>query len=389
MPKNREFTIKMGTTSFAQEWKPNPASIETKIRNRLLAGSALTAIITAGAVATSAITPDFTLLIGTAVAFQAGLFMWSSKNIVPDMARNDHLIQHEGFQQIAEKLIAKAGLNTQVEVRIYKGHERAGLIKIQNTPPGYDHHDWNIEVMRYKDSHGTAKALIIIGQKILSHLTKEELTAQLAHEIGHLMSPPTHVTMATAFKHKFITWMFDGALVHVSPWAAAGYVANFFNHHAGLLKIARINEHKADRNSVALFPHQSALLDGLEMIDTHHQLMLSMETRLQRFARRIRSEHDETSLRQVRVLGHLAEAQIFYRAHDIANDLEDILPDMNKHHVADGEDIKWQEPVSELSRLINVRGSWRKAALLKDLKDELSQAQAYHRALEKLNNPSP
>lgn len=382
MPATGISQLKMGT-SFSKEWEPNPGNVDHKMEQRLLTGTALTAFVTGGALLGQAFTPDFLILMTPMVALQSAMTLWSLKTTAPVLDIDPHLTKHQAYHDICEKLIAKAGLDIKVDVRLYTGHARSNLMQIPNVRPGFDGHDWNMQIFPYKDSSGWQCALLVIGHKLAEHLTHTEITAQMAHEIGHLMSPRQHLTGATVFKHKYIPWMFAGALVHLSPWTAAGYAATFFNHHAGLLKIARMNEYKADRNAVALFPHSSAFLDGLEMIEAYDDFMRSLEPPLARLARKIRSEHDETVKRQARVLGNLAEVQKFYREHGIKNDLGDILPGTQKRHVADDQDINWREPGNEIARLVNVRGSWRKAALLKDLRNELHNAGLYRDAVSR------
>jgi Zn-dependent protease with chaperone function len=268
------------TKQFSELWDPHGEEIKSRVKQL----STINKLSIAAPFAVAASHRDFTKEQLAIITGLSGLSLAQSKamdykgaKMTLDMIDDQSVAADSDLQNMADKLFAKAGLKDKPVVRIV--HAKAPKYVIgpagDQVTKQANHSIGIVPKGMIKD---VSEPTILIGHKTLSYLTKAEMAAVLAHETSHALvqgetlapltsalnkagtSVATGITFLSIFKNKAAENGFLNAK------AALALLAGEVGRSITFSQLQQTDENRADRNSLALFPHKTALLSALHKI---------------------------------------------------------------------------------------------------------------------------
>ena len=176
------------------------------------------------------------------------------------------------------------------------------------------------------------KATIIIGQTVLDTLSKEELTAVLAHETSHVKLTQPGQKPEERLYQRASTGLIGafalGSLV-TGTWSAwLPTAAMNFGKRMANTKTVRADEERADRNSIGLYPHPTALKTALEKVYKlqHKANAVDENSASYKFNQKVLAVHNGLEQRLNDIDKFLQETEKFYADNAMPFNTRDITP---------------------------------------------------------------
>jgi Zn-dependent protease with chaperone function len=250
----------------------------------------------------------------------------------------------KNIQNIANRLFKKAGISQTAEIRIVDApsvlSQNASNAQDPSQKPKVDASvifetlagkTANVGVFTIIDKEIVEddKAVITIGKKVLDTLTEDEIAAVLAHETSHVkITQPGQNLTDSQKTYKYtsnnaISGITLGTLLTGSWKIMLPFMLASQGRNKALRKMIKLDEERADKNSIALFPNKTALKTALEKI---HDLQLqdfgqNTQTPLQKsFA-----IHNSIEQRLVDIDKFYDEVSEFYNDNGYKLDTSDII----------------------------------------------------------------
>ena len=261
----------------------------------------------------------------TATSYMAqGYIKEKAVKFFDDILRDNTVPAGDDLQQIAERLFEKGGIkDMKPVVRVIDMGPGSGKLQAMSS-----------SAMTLPDSgkfglSAPDEILICVGKKTLETLTREEVTAVLAHEVAHnLVNPPSLQDVfnkaATASNNGvYLGKIFTGGWKRAMPVQIATNLAR----RVLFARAKKNDEERADRNAVALYPHQTALKTALDKLGEEMRKIMkvdqgSVQDLWMKAQKAVFGAHPMPDERAAAIDAAYAEVSKFYQDEGIPMDLD-------------------------------------------------------------------
>jgi Zn-dependent protease with chaperone function len=253
------------TNKFTALWPKSTTKLQAGIAIVSLLGAA--AAMATGIGAFAAGTIGLWQLIG---AGGIALAMHGVVRVVADSGMAENMIRKLGrpapaeIRAIAEDIFAKAGLDQK-----YKPVVLVTDSSLMGRNPKGKHRamfDCGAFVLPFPVGRDKDTVLIGVGRKALETLDRDELTAVLAHEAGHIINRSPNLNNLYSTTKHLSTGLLATSLLFMNaaalPLAAGGFLATQLLMARG----KKFDEERADRTSLSIYPHKTALISALNKL---------------------------------------------------------------------------------------------------------------------------
>jgi Zn-dependent protease with chaperone function len=166
------------------------------------------------------------------------------------------------FNRIADDLLFKAGIadryHAQVVIIDDKLHPDHGKPDFDGSMFGHEG-NYNIFVLPRPAGENKDKVLICVGTVCAHTLAEVEITAVMAHEIGHFINPPPHAGVGIHTVQTMSAAMVGASILCASPAAALVSLGAWMVTKLCGRRLRLLDEERADRFSLGLYPAPKAL----------------------------------------------------------------------------------------------------------------------------------
>jgi Zn-dependent protease with chaperone function len=298
------------TDRFSELWDANP--LRYRIGSTLLKGGAvilpLAGICAGVAAGTIGLVSTLVTAAIAAPVMLGRLFVknWLAYNEI----ENIRSFTEKKITDICNGLFKKAGLPVNAATYILDVGDNSSLSDEEKI-----HCNHSMAIFTYPD-----RSEIYIGKHCLENLSEEQLSAFLAHETGHRMGTPS---ILSGFFNQLAApaltvglaagCAFSGNFEFLPVVGALHYTTKFLQARAN-----RLEERRADRNALALYPHPEALLTGLQnaLEDYRAPGEQNWKTKSLRF---LFSDYPRDAVRFRAIEKNAVRVEKFYAAHNLTD----------------------------------------------------------------------
>ncbi|MBU0859404.1 MAG: M56 family metallopeptidase [Alphaproteobacteria bacterium] len=247
--------------SFRSVWPKSTLRLQAGIAAYNMLGAATVVGATVAGVSAGLLT-FWPLAIAGAltVAVQGALFAAERFGLTEYVLKQDGYQAPHELQALAHDLFVKAGLHPRFKPVVLLLDSRINC--------GDAELDYNAVVSPLPGGQRRNEIFIGVGHKTYKALTNDEITAVLAHEIGHIINKPPSMNIINAMMPKFAAATMLMTVPFFNPAGLLLAMSAFAVSFVCTRRASQLDEERADRASYGLLPDAATLTRAMsKMID--------------------------------------------------------------------------------------------------------------------------
>lgn len=248
-----------------------------------------------------------------AAAAQGAIHVLVRREVASDAYRQGMRSAPRFVREVAADLMLKAGLSPRYKLQI-------GIMDA----PRFSEINYNATVFPVPVGAKNDTIVIGIGANLPLKLNNEELTAVIAHELGHIVNRGPMLNPLYGAIQKAGPCLLIAATLTFNPSALFLTMGAVLAAHVCKNRALQLDEERADRTAYNLYPHDGALISAVEKLKTGMKALQfltqpgqSLSDRFLEAATPLLSSHPSDARRQSYVQNYVRDSLKLHEKHNI------------------------------------------------------------------------